>query len=141
MIGRLIAGLVLGLLVFVLASVLQALLLPAGIAGEYSWLILIVILALALFIALRASTIRNAWGHLIMLNGVLSLILASATLLPGTPAAQEEYRPEVISDAAARYIAHTILLRYGGAAVLFIAVILIASSLLLLLQSGRDKQA
>ena len=132
MIARLVAGLVLGLLVFVLASVLQALLLPASVAGDYSWLILIAVLALALFIALRAPTIRSAWGHLIMINGVLGLILASATLLPGTPAAQEEYRPEVISDAAARYIAHAVLLRYGGAVAGLLAILLLASSFLLL---------
>lgn len=135
MIGRLIAGLLLGLMVFLLASVLQALLLPATVAGEYSWWILVVILALALFVALRAPTIRTAWGHLIMINGVLGLVLASAALLPGTPAAQEEFQPEIINEAAVRYIAHALLLRYGGLVALFLALILIASSFLLLLRS------
>ena len=135
MIGRLIAGLVLGLTVFVLASVLQALVLPASEAGEYSWLILIVVLALALFIALRAPTIRAAWGHLILINGVLGLVLASATLLPSALSAQEDFRPEIINEAAARYIAHALLLQYGGLVALFLAVILIASSFLLFLRS------
>lgn len=141
MIARLVAGPVLGLLVFVLASVQQARLLPASVAGDYSWLILIAVLALALFIALRTPAIRTAGGHLIMINGVLGLILASATLLPGTPAAQEEFRPEVIGDAAARYIAHAVLLRYGGLVLLLLAVILIASSVLLLLRTGHNRRA
>ena len=135
MIGRLIAGLVLGLTVFVLATVLQALLLPASVAGEYSWWILVVVLALTLFVALRAPTIRTAWGHLILINGVFGLVLACTTLLPRPLTAQEELQPEMINQAAARYIAHALLSQYGAFVALFLALILIASSILLLQQS------
>lgn len=135
MIGRLIAGLVLGLTIFVLASVLQALLLPSSAAGEYSWLILLAVLALALFVALRAPTIRTAWGHLVLINGIFGLALGCATLLPRPLTAQEEFQPDMVSPAAARYIAHALLSQYGAFVALFLALILIASSILLLQRS------
>jgi hypothetical protein len=132
MIGRLIGAVVLGLLLFVLASVSQALLVPTGEAGTLAWWILLVALAVTFFVAFRAPTIRKAWGHLFFLDGLLCLALAPASLFPRASTAELDYPREIITDAAVRYAIRMALAGYLPVIILFLALLLLALALLLL---------
>jgi hypothetical protein len=140
MISRLTAAVLLGLLFFGLASLGQALLVPAGEASSLAWWILLVALAVAFFVALRAPTIRKAWGHLFFLDGVLCLALAPASLFPRASATELDYPTEIISVAAARYAIRMALTGYLPIIALFLAIFLLALALLLL-RPSRSKDA
>lgn len=135
MVRRLIAALVLGLLLFVLASLIEALV--ASGTGGHLWWILLLALAVALFIALRAPTARKAYGHLFFLNAAFGVGLALAGLLPRASIAQEDFYPEIVGRAAARYVAVAAFSGYLGIFAICLAVILIASSFLLLRHHRR----
>ncbi len=140
MINRLIAATVLGLLLFLLASVGQALLVTAGDAGGLAWWILLIALAIAFFVAFRAPTIRKAWGHLFFLDGLVCFALVPASLFSRASAAELDYPREFISDAAVRYAIGAALAGYFTTIALLLAAFLIALGLFLL-RPRRSKGA
>lgn len=140
MIGRLIAAAMLGLLLFVLASVIQALLVPPSEGDGLAWWILLVALAVAFFVALRAPTARKAWGHLFCLDGLFCLALAPASLFPRASAAELDYPTEIITEAAVRYAIRMALAGYLPIIALFLALFLLALALVLL-RPRRSKDA
>ena len=140
MIGRLIAAVILGLVLFVLASLAQALFVPPSAAGDLAWWILLVALAIAFLVALRAPTVRKAWGHLLFLDGLLCLLLAPASLLPRASAAELDYPSEIVTDPAVRYAIRMALSGYLPIVALFFALILLGLALALL-RPRRSKDA
>jgi len=141
MYGRLIAGLTIGLLLFVPASLVQALEISSNARTLFAWWVLPVGLAISLFIGLRAPTGNAAWGRLLLLNGLVWLALVPPSLLASASAMQEWFRPEIIDDAAARFVLKTALSGHLRPIALTLALLLIASSLLVLRhgRSGRSK--
>ena len=132
MINRLIAAIVLGLLLFLLASVGQALLVPAGETDGLAWWFLLVALAIAFFVAFRAPTIRKAWGHLFFLDGLVCCALAVASLFSHASAEELDYPKELMSEAAVRYAIGGALAGYFTIIALLLAASLIAQGLFLL---------
>jgi len=140
MFGRLIAAVILGLLLFVLTSLIQALLMSPSATGGLAWWILLVALAAAFFVALRAPTIRKAWGHLFFVDGVFCLLLAPASLLSRASAAELDYPSEFLTDPAVRYAIRMALSGYLPIIALFLALILLALAVSLL-RPRRSKDA
>ncbi len=140
MINRLIAAIALGLLLFLLASVGQALLVPAGETNGLAWWFLLVALAIALFVAFRAPTIRKAWGHLFFLDGLVCFALAPASLFSHATAAELDYPKKLMSEAAVRYAIGAALAGYFTIIALLLAASLIALGLFLL-RPGRSRDA
>jgi hypothetical protein len=132
MIGRLTAGLILGLPLFMQASLLPALVMPAGQAAALFWLVLLISVPTAFVIALKAPSFRNACSRLLLIDGILALVVAAISLFSRASAAQEEFHPEYISEAAARYVVQAFLTHYAGVFAFAVALVLIAASLLLM---------
>ena len=132
MIGRLAAGLILGLPLFLQASLLPALVMPAGQAAALFWLVLLISVPTAFVVALKAPSFRNACSRLLLIDGILALFVAAISLFPRASAAQEEFHPEYISEAAARYVVQVFLTHYAGVFAFAVALVLIAASLLLM---------
>lgn len=140
MYGRLIAGLTIGLLLFVPASLAQTLEISSNARAVFAWWVLPIGLAISLFMALRAPTISAAWGRLLLLNGLVWLALVPPSLSARATATQEWVHPEIIDDAAARFIIKTALSGYLPTVALLTALLLIASSILLL-RHGRSRRS
>ncbi len=140
MIGRLTAAVILGILLFVLASLSRAFLVPPSEADGLAQWILLVALAVAFFVAFRAPTVGKAWGHLFFLDGLLCLVLAPASLLSRASVADLDYPTEIITDAAVRSAIRMALSGYLPIVALFFALILLAVALALL-RPRRSKDA
>jgi len=139
MIGRLPAALVFALILFVRTIVAQGLALYFGVATASLWLVTAIVIAAALFGAIRAPTSQGAWGRLLLLDGLLWLALVPPSLLVRAAAMQEELRPEMVSGAAVRYAVKAALSGYLPTIAIVVAVILIAASTLILLAPKRGQ--
>ncbi len=129
MIGRLVAVLTSGL---VLAALAEGAASRLSMAASSIWWAVAAATAVTAILAFRAPTSKLAWGRVCLLDGLLWLAVVPPTLLLPASAMQEEFRPEIISDEAARYAVGRALSNYLPVIAFWVGVMLIASSIVLL---------
>lgn len=139
MFGRLVTALILGLPLFLPTSLAQALETALRERTALAWWILPIGLAIALLAALRAPTIEAAWGRLFLLNGLVWLALVPPSLLVRASARREWFQPDIVDDAAARFVMRTVLSGYLPTIALVVAALLIASPILLFRRGGSKE--
>ncbi len=134
MIGRLVAILMFGLVLVVLAVLAEGPASPLSVASASIWLAVPAAMAVAAILAFRAPTLKSAWGRLCLLDGVLWLAVVPPSLLMRASAGQEDFRPEIISDEAARDAVGRALSAFLPVIAFWVGAILVVSSILLLRQ-------
>ena len=134
MIGRRVAVLTFGLVLTVLAVLAQGTPLGSSLAAGSIWWAVPAAVAVAALLAFRAPTLKSAWGRLCLLDGLLWLAVVPPSWLMRASAGQEDFRPEIISDEAARYAVGRALASYLPVLAFWIGAILIVSSIMLLRQ-------